>query len=335
MVLKFILNIVFLVVIIFLLYQIVLNLPPNTIPGIGNLSTINLSYPTTSIPNNYVPQNQTINETLSFINQNRSQFGIGPVSYSNESSGQQHAESMLQNGYFSHWDFYGLKPYMRYTILGGRGSVDENVAFEYDSAGINVLQAISKMEWGMMYNDSVCCNNGHRNNILDPNHNQVSIGVAYNSTTVYLVEDFIDNYISWVYGTPSYSNDGSTALKGTIASQYSISAIDISYDPVPQNLTKATIPKTPYGFGSTVACIGHTSGLTRYYCTNTETVNASVYTIQGQNFDIEFNMKNITKQYGAGVYTIMIYFNNSDTEPMSTYSIFINQSGGSYTPSNV
>ena len=41
-----------------------------------------------------------------------------------------------------------------------------------------------------MNNDSECCGNGHRDNILNSFHNRVSIGVSYDATHVYFVEDF-------------------------------------------------------------------------------------------------------------------------------------------------
>ena len=79
--------------------------------------------PSTTISNSTAAPNATIeslyNYTLSLINNDRAQFGLLPVTLSNELSGQQHAESMLNNHYFSHWDTYGLKPYMRYTLSGG------------------------------------------------------------------------------------------------------------------------------------------------------------------------------------------------------------------------
>jgi hypothetical protein len=51
---------------------------------------------------------------------------------------------------------------------------------------------IAVSEWAMMNNDLQCCNNGHRNNILDPRANRVSIGIAYDSSShiIYFVEDF-------------------------------------------------------------------------------------------------------------------------------------------------
>ena len=62
---------------------------------------------------------------LASINKDRSDFGIGPVTLSSIPSGQQHADSMLYSGYFSHWDTQGYKPYMRFVLLGGKGAVAE------------------------------------------------------------------------------------------------------------------------------------------------------------------------------------------------------------------
>jgi uncharacterized protein YkwD len=281
------------------------------------------------------------NYTLSLINSNREAYGLQPVSLSYEISAQQHADSMLQYGYLSHWDTYGMKPYMRYTLVGGRGAVSENVAYVQNEScsalfgcrgNINVRQAIYSMENSMMYNDSICCDNGHRDNILDPNHNQVSIGIAYNSSTVYLVEDFIDNYTEWAGGTPSYSG-GNVYLKGTLEDGYRISEVLISYDPPVTNMSVAQLRNTSeYSYGSTIA--GVVSNQYSYY-NNISTIVASRYVTSGSSFDIEFSMANLTSRYGPGEYTLMLWM-NSTSYPAgfigSTYTIFVNSSGGSYIP---
>ena len=52
------------------------------------------------------------------------------------------------------------------------------------------------MQWGMMYDDAES-DWGHRDNILNPFHNKVSIGIAYNNNAIYLVQDFEDDYLQW------------------------------------------------------------------------------------------------------------------------------------------
>jgi uncharacterized protein YkwD len=313
-----------------------------SIPGLKNLTgigAINLSYPTTSITVAQLPQNETYAYVLSLINNDRNTFGLGNVSYSNITSAQQHASNMLQYGYLSHWDVYGMKPYMRYTLLGGKGAVEENVAYTYNSSGVNVLADLKQMEYSMMYNDEQCCNNGHRNNILDQYHNQVSIGVAYNATTIYLVEDFIDNYVSWFYGTPSYQN-GIVNLQGTAGGSYSLAEVEISYDALATPMTVGQLKNTSeYSYGTTIAAIGYRRGNEIIYFPSLRTINATTYTTQGGNFDVAFNMSGLQNQYGAGEYTVMVWLQNSTTQNASfvgsAYTIFINQSGQQYVPPSV
>ncbi len=306
----------------------------------------------TSVPTT-IPVNQTMSNAsqlalqdyaLSLINNDRNKYGLANVSLSNISSAQQHADNMIAYGYLSHWDIYGLKPYMRYTLLGGRGSVTENVAYVSNetcgllgcTGNINVKNAIESMENSMMYNDSECCNNGHRDNILNPYHNQVSIGVAYNKTTVYLVEDFIDNYITWANGYPYYSN-GTFSLQGSIQNGYTMPEILVSYDSPVQNMSVSELKETSdYSYGQYIAGIAATQA--EYY-SNISTVYANRYSVQGQNFNVIFNIDNLIRNYGAGEYTLLIWLQNgsgtNSTFIGSTYTVFINSAGNSYTEKNV
>ena len=253
---------------------------------------------------------------------------------------------MLYYGYFSHWDPFGMKPYMRYALLGGNQGVDENVAYNEQVNEtclgpicsvhqINVTQAITKMENDMLYNDSLCCNNGHRNNTLNPNHNQVSIGVSYNKTTIYLDEDFIDGYIRWLNTTPGITASGDMIyLNGLALHGTNLSSIQINYDPTPQNMSDAVLASTKsYGEGQTIGGVTHRP----YYYQNLTTVYATTYVTRGDYFNVDFNITSLTKSYAAGVYTIMIFLTNSTGGQFmaTTYSIFINSAGKPYTPSFV
>lgn len=357
MVLKFLINLVLLVVIVWLLLVLYNGIQTGQLQfGLNNLnfSHVNLTYPGISPPNNYIPQNQTIANALALINGDRNAYGLSNVSYSNESSAQQHSQSMLTNNYFSHWDIYDMKPYMRYTLLGGRGAVTENVAYIFDSAGVNVTKSLANMEYNMMYNDLQCCNNGHRDNILDPTHTQVSLGVAYNRTVIYFTEDFIDNYISWFYGTPLMTNSNLVQLKGTVPSGYYLSTIEVSYDPPLQNQTQAQLKKTSdYGYGQTIAGVGYALNGRTYYYPNMMTINASRYVVSGNNFDAEFYLTNALNKYGPGEYTVMVWLANQPGVTQnscttnssgiqncnefiaSTYTIFINSTMQQYIPTTV
>ncbi|HUC38607.1 MAG TPA: CAP domain-containing protein [Candidatus Acidoferrum sp.] len=279
---------------------------------------------------------------LSLINKDRNQYGLPNVTLSTEPSAQQHANNMLQNYYLSHWDVFGMKPYMRYTLLGGTQAVSENIAFNGSeicelslcTGDVNVKSALASMEYDMMYNDYNCCDNGHRDNILDPYHNQVSIGVAYNSGIAYLVEDFIGNYTTWTGGSPQFSNNVAT-LSGSLTSGYSISSVEVSYDAPLINMTQAQLNATgSYGYGPAIAGVVSNP---LYYYNNITTIVANKYSTNGNDFDISFNMQKLIQQYGPGEYTLLIWLNNTSGGSFigSTYTIFINSNDEAYTPSGV
>lgn len=186
-----------------------------------------------------------------------------------------------------------------------------------------------------MYNDSICCNNGHRDNILNPYHNEVSIGVAYNSSTVYFVEDFINNYITWDKGSPSYSNIGEVYLTGAIQNGYAINSTIVSYDTPLINLTKTNVPNGPYSFGNEIA--GVVSNNNEYY-KNISTIIANTYTANNNNFNINFNIKKLIEENGPGEYTILLFLNNITTKTSflgSDYTIFIADNYSSYIPKTI
>ena len=167
-----------------------------------------------------------VNYALSLINSDRHSNGLQNVTLNNIDSGQRHADTLLQYNFLSHWDTSGYKPYMRYTLAGGKGSVAENAAWLFNSGGLSPVKAISKLEHDMMYDDA-SSNWGHRDNILNAFHNKVNIGIAYDSNNVYIVQDFEDDYISW--SMLSLSNQ--VLMQGTILKAgESISQVAIYFD---------------------------------------------------------------------------------------------------------
>jgi uncharacterized protein YkwD len=168
-------------------------------PSIYN-GTANIWYPPDS--------SALVSYALGLIDNDREANGLPPLSLSVIPSGQQHADSMDYFGYFSHTDPQGYGPYQRYTMLGGSGPMGENIGFAYCTNSppnstelavqpcslTTVESAVAVLEWSMMNNDLQCCNNGHRDNILNPQFTKVSIGIAYNDVTgaVFFVEDFGD-----------------------------------------------------------------------------------------------------------------------------------------------
>jgi uncharacterized protein YkwD len=290
----------------------------------GSGSTVEISY-----PSNYAA---LANYSLSIINQDRASAGLSPVTLSPIPSGQQHADSMLQNNYFSHWDTQGYKPYMRYSILNGTGFVEENVAYESTTlptftSTSSVEAAISSLEWQMMNNDSACCQNGHRDNILTSFHNRVSIGVAFNPTNVYFVEDF-ETYLTTL-STP-IDQGGSIILSGNTSGTIDPTSILIFYDAMPQPLTSVELNTEysgPYDQGTfTGGVVPPCSSLFSKCLQFAEgmTVQASTWQVAGNAIDIQFPLSSFVSNYGTGVYTIsLVQGSEENPEYLTSISVFV------------
>ncbi len=266
--------------------------------------------------------------TLNLINLDRANQSASPVSLGTNQAAQQHADSMLKYDYFSHFDTQGLKPYMRYTLLGGVGSVTENVAYitwtsNHFISASSVEGSISLLERGMMYNDSLCCNNGHRLNIVNPIHNRVAIGLAYNSTSLYFVEDFENYYIDLSYNV---SNSYQFSMNGSfVAPVANPGQIYVTYDGTPSVQTSAQLDAGPNDYnpgyllgGVLPPCSGS--------CSQFETgvtVRATVWQVTSESLDIAFDLTPFIRVYGAGVYTVYLLTGADTGTALTSISIFI------------
>ena len=93
-----------------------------------------------------------------------------------------------------------------------------------------------------MNHDLACCNNGHRNNILDPNHTHVNFGIAYNRNAFYFVEHFENDLVNWQ--TVDVVNN-KLVMIGQIPHGYSVVSISIFSDPNPITLTGQELNHQP------------------------------------------------------------------------------------------
>jgi uncharacterized protein YkwD len=330
------------IIVIILVFVILSNLPyllglASSLSSSTRISLRNPSISSGSLSITYPPDYSSLeNYSLSIINSDRQASGLPSVVGSPIPSAQQHADSMLYYGYFSHWDTQGFKPYMRYSLLNGTGFVDENVAFEQSSlpsfvSTASVENALYELEYQMMNNDSQCCQNGHRDNILSPYHNRVSIGVAYDSTHVYFVEDF-ENYYTTL-GLPLLSSDGSVTLKGNTSTQLSPVSVLVFYDSQPTPLNASTLNSQydgPYTQGTftggvippcTIGCEQFPPSDCPSGCV---TVSASTWQTTNSSIDIQFSITNFVQNHGSGVYTFYIeQGSQSSPEYITSLSVFV------------
>ncbi|MDG6983191.1 MAG: CAP domain-containing protein [Nitrososphaerota archaeon] len=304
----------------------VVSVRPLTSPNInGSVATI-------SYPSDYCALAEY---ALNQINADRAANGSSPVSLGFNQAAQQHADSMLYYGYFGHYDVQGYKPYMRYSLLGGRGADSENVAYlsyslpHYTTTSA-VEQAIQFLEHSMVYNDAACCNNGHRYNILDPLHNFVSIGVAYNSTHVFFDEEFENDYIALNFTTTgsSGSNPYYVTMRGTpIPGTPKADSIYIGFDSTPTAQTRSQLDSAPhdYGPGTLVGGVLPPSGVFGGcgQFTSGTTVCADVWTFNQSAVSISFSLEPFIRNYGPGVYTVYLITGSSTDSALTTISVFV------------
>ena len=255
--------------------------PPKKMPGLGEMRAY----------------------ALSEINVERSKAGLRNVTLSQIDCAQGHADEMLKSRYLSHWGLNGSKPYMRYTSAGGRGMVAENAAYISSTGSLDAYESIHKLNWDMVYNDSGS-NWGHRDNMLNPEHNRVSIGVAFDGSILTLVQDFEDYYF-----TLAEVKQSGTAVSLTYASTikgWRPEQVGVYYDPLPQPLTAEQLSNPPYngsyGAGELVGGVVPQS----YHLTQGITVNASSWSTSGSTFRASFDLGKIFSSRGLGVYTLYI-----------------------------
>ena len=272
---------------------------------------------------------------LGLINQDRAANGTGPVYLDFNQAAQQHADSMLYYGYFCHFDTQGYKPYMRYSLLGGRGADFENVAYYYYSiphfvSADAVETAIKELEYSMVYNDSSCCDNGHRYNILNPLHNQVSIGVAYNDNYVYFDEEFENNYINlnFTVSPASAADPYYVTLTGVPTGSFPApNALYVAFDNPPVASTPSQLNNSPHEYGpgtlegGVLPRIGFFGDCGQF--SSGTTVCADTWKVGPTSVDIAFPLEPFIKAYGQGVYTLYLITGSSTDSAITSVSVFV------------
>jgi len=188
---------------------------------IPNVPLSNASNPFSVI--NYNDSSNTMQALKSFalskINEDRAEHGLSPLLQSNNTAAQIHANELLQTKTISHMTMDGFKPYMLYSLYNGTGYIQQNVgqiSYVLSNGGqnyykasdlcydykrfycpvIDQYKAINDLEYSMMHNDDACCNNGHKNNILNKFHTHVSIGIAFNKYYFVMVQNFENHYLN-------------------------------------------------------------------------------------------------------------------------------------------
>ena len=198
---------------------------------------------------------------LGLINGERVRAGRSPVILGDNVAAQLHAEAALAGCYSSHWGDDGLKPYMRYSLAGDYQSNGENGhGFDYCIKASDGYAAIASIKEEIR--DAVVgwmASSGHRDNILDPWHSKVNIGIAWDHYNTVMFQHFEGDYVS--YGQLPSIKSGILSIEGRTkngATQQNLRdlAVTIHYDPPPIDLTRGQLSRTYcYDYGRTVAAL--------------------------------------------------------------------------------
>jgi hypothetical protein len=187
---------------------------------------------------------------LEAINTDRAANRLQPVAWDQLAAdvGAAHAEEMVIEGYFSHWDLAGQGPDLRYALAGGTETVNENLHLywlRYDDgrgAPIDDWEAVVLAgQQGLM--DSP----GHRANILDPAHTHVGIGMAYDAATgtLAIAQEFINRYVALDDPPQAAARGERYLVRGRLASGVGNPVVNIRYLPPPTSLTIAQLEQKP------------------------------------------------------------------------------------------
>ena len=208
------------------------------------------------------PQNRHIEEKLymlELINAARDLEGLSPVALGNNVAAQLHAEAALEGCFASHWDLHGLKPYMRYSLVGGYQANMENVSgIDYCIRASDWYLSLVGMKSELAETmDSFMSSQGHRENILNEHHKKVNIGLAWDKYNLIVIQHFEGDYVHYD-NVPSIESgvlrvSGTTKNGATFHSERDLS-VQIYYDPPPHVLTRGQVTRTYcYGAGVQVA----------------------------------------------------------------------------------
>ena len=186
---------------------------------------------------------------LELINKHRKKHHKQPVELDIHAcrSANKTAQDAALNKYMGHWDSQGKKPYHRYALDGGDAHVSENASgvesTDFFKQDIDEMISLMKENHMLMYNERPPLD-GHRLNILDPYHNKLGLGVAYDGSSFCYYEEFINDYLT---KSSTELQNGEVSMLFTIPNQFNLVGISISYDKPFKPMTRKELnTKTSY-----------------------------------------------------------------------------------------
>lgn len=252
---------------------------------------------------------------FSELNRIRRAFNLPEVSFVNLKVTEYRVRYMRDNDLFSHYDAQGIQPAYYFTYLdGGQMAFEENL-FMVECGGsgkcnINVVERAAEGVSMMVYNDASSLW-GHRDSLLDPCNNKVSIAAAWSDSKFYMAVHMVADWVNWV-SLPSYRN-GVFSMKGYVSlpppKSYGFYPI-IVYKDKPDPAKKY---KSSYDYGAVYAIVVPPDKI-GYYYPGALTVYAERYVLRntGSSWYIEAEFSLPVSE--SGIYTIEMYSENVGIE---------------------
>jgi hypothetical protein len=285
-------------------------------------------------------------EALGAINHERGLAGLHPVALGTNAAAQDHADDMMEHRYIGHWWIDGRKPYMVYTQLGGTSYSTENVAvsgWNFDELAeddcYNILVEcepidpsveIEDLTYWMVYDDAHA-DWGHRDNILDPTHKYVNIGIAIDQTYFVLVHHFEGGDAEVVTRPSIVGTELSFKIKATgLKSLNPWESVSVYYDPPPEAVSTAENEQLMgycIGGGFTDECVDPIASIFRppapdeyYVDLQADEIVADVWKETRNELEVSVNLGELGVK--PGVYTIVVFEDSPDDVVLIELSAF-------------
>ena len=186
---------------------------------------------------------------LELINLERDRAGVGAVTLGDNDAAQLHVESGIEHCAGGHWGLDGLKPYMRYSLVGGYQSNGENGhGLRYCYGPSDWVRGIEDLRYKVREAMDGWMNSPeHRRNLLESSHRKVNLGLAWDRYNFAAVQHFEGDYVG--YEALPAIRTGVLSLQGTLKNGAAIHSerdlgVQIFYDPPPHSLTRGQLSRT-------------------------------------------------------------------------------------------
>lgn len=191
---------------------------------------------------------------VSIVNADRAKYRLPAVTLDPIASlaGQKHCEELTANNYISHWNTQGKKPDQRYTESGGSDNDLENILLGHGNRksfkkGLISVADLEIAEWAFISEKPP--RDGHRLNILRPEHNKLGIGLSYvadgkNAGLFAISQEFIDSYGEYSKLLTNISRGKKFEVSGTLLPGVKLTSVSINYEAEPKPMSIDELKKT-------------------------------------------------------------------------------------------